>query len=113
MAKYAHVGDRRIARGRPCHGRCVRIGKASDADSALNAAIVASPQTRIDLGIAVARAELASGRHNPAALPTMMVLTDGHSNPVGPEVAVLDGFWGGGRCEGKVVFRCSRKGCPH
>ena len=44
-------------------------------------------QTRIDLGIEAATGELAGERAKPGNAPVMIVLTDGRSNPVGPEVA--------------------------
>ena len=55
-------------------------------DAALAAATTAQ-YTRIDLGIAVARAELASSRHKPSNTPAMIVLTDGRANPVPVSVA--------------------------
>jgi DNA-binding beta-propeller fold protein YncE/Mg-chelatase subunit ChlD len=45
-------------------------------------------QTRIDLGIATAHAELVSARHDPAAFPAMIVLTDGRANPEPVDTAV-------------------------
>jgi Mg-chelatase subunit ChlD len=39
------------------------------------------PDTRIDFGITEAHAELTSIRHNPLALPVMVVLTDGENYP--------------------------------
>jgi hypothetical protein len=44
--------------------------------------ITTAQYTRIDRGIAVARAELAGSRHRPANTPVMIVLTDGRANPV-------------------------------
>ncbi len=47
-------------------------------------------QTRIDLGVAVAREELASSRRHPDNQAVMIVLTDGKANPVGPGAAVRE-----------------------
>jgi Mg-chelatase subunit ChlD len=52
---------------------------------ALNAALagIATAQyTRLDLGIAAARTELAGPHHQAANTPVMVVLTDGRANPV-------------------------------
>jgi DNA-binding beta-propeller fold protein YncE/Mg-chelatase subunit ChlD len=54
-------------------------------DAAL-AAIAVSPQTRIDLGIEAAAAELVSARHRPGNQRAMIVLTDGRANPVAADV---------------------------
>jgi len=56
-------------------------------DAALSRVQIAF-QTRIDLGVEAARAELASNRRRPDNLPVMIVLSDGRANPVGPEAAV-------------------------
>jgi Ca-activated chloride channel family protein len=47
-------------------------------------------QTRIDLGIQVAREELKSDRRRPGNRAVMIVLTDGKANPVGPDAAVRE-----------------------
>jgi Mg-chelatase subunit ChlD len=47
-------------------------------------------QTRIDLGIQVARDELRSNRRRPGNQAVMIVLTDGRANPVGPGAAVRE-----------------------
>jgi Mg-chelatase subunit ChlD len=44
--------------------------------------------TRIDLGIAVAQAELEGPRHHDGSQAIMIVLTDGGANPLSPEVGV-------------------------
>ncbi len=43
--------------------------------------------TRIDLGIVTAAEELVGPRARPGNAPTLILLTDGRANPVGPEVA--------------------------
>jgi Mg-chelatase subunit ChlD len=62
-------------------------GRRADLDAAL-AVVQPRPLTRIDLGIDAAAAELTGPRASPANAPMMVVLTDGRSTPVGPEVAV-------------------------
>ena len=52
--------------------------------------IVMHSLTRIDLGIATARTELAGPRHRPTNTPVMVVLTDGRANPVPVDVAVAE-----------------------
>jgi Mg-chelatase subunit ChlD len=47
-------------------------------------------QTRIDLGIEVAREELNSDRRHPGNQAVMIVLTDGKANPLGPDAAVRE-----------------------
>lgn len=54
------------------------------------AGIQSGRQTRIDLGIASARAELAGPRRLAGNRPVLIVMTDGKANPVGPEAAVQE-----------------------
>jgi len=61
-------------------------GDRSSLEAALDR-IQVQEYTRIDRGIEEATRELASTRHRPGNLPAMIVLTDGRSNPVSPEVA--------------------------
>ena len=70
-------------------------------DAALAAATTAQ-YTRIDLGIAAARAELASSRHKPSNTPVMIVLTDGRANPV--PVSVAEGQARQAKDAGVVIF---------
>lgn len=55
-------------------------------DSALSG-ITTAQFTRIDLGLAVARTELASPRHRAGNTPVLILLTDGRANPVPVSVA--------------------------
>lgn len=50
--------------------------------------ITVQQQSRIDLGIRTAHDELASERRRATNQPVIVVLTDGRSNPIGPEAAV-------------------------
>jgi Mg-chelatase subunit ChlD len=52
------------------------------------ARITVARQTRIHLGVELARQELASPRHRAGNQPVMIVLTDGKANPESPELAV-------------------------
>lgn len=70
-------------------------------DAALAAATTAQ-YTRIDLGIAAARTELASSRHRPSNTPVMIVLTDGRANPV--PVSVAEGQARQAKDAGVVIF---------
>ncbi len=59
-------------------------------------------QTRIDLGIQVAREELNSSRRRTGNQAVMIVLTDGKANPVGPDAAVREA--GRAKDAGTIVF---------
>ena len=62
-------------------------GDRAKLDAAL-AAIVASPQTRLDLGIQTAQLELIGPNHRAGNQPIMIVLTDGRANPEPIETAI-------------------------
>ena len=61
--------------------------RRADLDAALGR-LAAAEQTRLDLGVAAAHAELTSPRRRSGNVAVMVVLTDGRANPVGPEAAV-------------------------
>jgi Mg-chelatase subunit ChlD len=69
------------------------VSELTQDGAALEAAIAGlttGQQTRIDRGIAVAAAELASTRRRGDNVPVMVVLTDGRNNPVPVEEAVSE-----------------------
>ena len=70
-------------------------------DAAL-AGLAAAQFTRLDLGIAAARAELAGLRRRPGNLAVMVVLTDGRANPV--PVAVAEAEAQKAKAAGMVLF---------
>ena len=70
-------------------------------DAAL-AGLAAAQFTRLDLGIATARAELAGPRRRPGNRAVMVVLTDGRANPV--PVAVAEAEAQGAKASGTVLF---------
>ena len=77
----------------------------SDDRAALDAAlagITLAQTTRLDLGIAAARAELAGPRRRTANLALMVVLTDGRANPV--PVAVAEAEAQAAKDAGMVLF---------
>lgn len=76
-------------------------GDAAAVRAAL-ARITHRPFTRIDLGVAEARRELASARHDGDQTAVLVLLTDGRANPVGPEAAVAEAA--GAKAEGALVF---------
>lgn len=70
-------------------------------DAAL-AGLAAARYTRLDLGIAAARAELAGPRRRPGNLAVMVVLTDGRANPVPVDMAETEA--GAAKAAGVLLF---------
>jgi Mg-chelatase subunit ChlD len=66
------------------------------------AQIAMAQYTRLDLGIAYARQELASSHHRADSQAAMIVLTDGRANPVGPDAAVAEAAQA--KAAGVIVF---------
>lgn len=70
-------------------------------DTALSG-ITTAQFTRIDLGLAVARTELAGPRHRSGSTPVLILLTDGRANPV--PVSIAEAEAQAAKAAGVVVF---------